>query len=91
MTEAPIKQGTLFVSLEVLQFEKWLTDQAISAAMSVIKKYKYLDGYLTPSRVRRGDFSLILDKHKTDPVVAAFIGIPGIGKAPIVEELFVSS
>lgn len=83
--------GTLYISNEVLMHDKWIVDQAISAAMSVVKKYKYLDAMLKPSKVRKGDFSLILADLKMSPTVAAFIGIPGRAKAPIIQELFVSS
>lgn len=89
MTQAPEPVGTLFVSVRVLQLEKWLVDQAISAAMMQLKKYKRLDGFLTPSPVRLGDFSLILAEHKITPIIASFIGIPGRSKAAIIEELFV--
>ena len=91
MTEIPPPLGTLFIAKEVLQYEKWIQDQAILAAMQLIKKYKYLDGLLKPSLVRQGDFSLILADLKVSPVVACFIGIPGRAKAPIIEELFVAS
>ena len=74
-----------------MQLDKWLSDQAISASMILIKKYKYLDGFLKPSPIRRGDFSLVLADFKLDPVVAGFIGIPGRSKAPIIQELFIAS
>ena len=91
MNQVPPPLGTLFISNEVLMLDKWLVDQAISAASMVIKKYKYLDGFLKPSPVRKGDFSLVLAEAKLSPTVAAFIGIPGRAKAPIVQELFVAS
>jgi len=91
MAEKPPPRGTLFIAKEVLQYDKWITDQAISAAMIVINKYEVLDGFLKPSPVRQGDFSLVLATHKIQPIVAAFIGIPGRSKAPIIQELFVAS
>ncbi len=91
MNEIPPPLGTLYIAKEVFQFEKWLSDQAIAAANIQMKKYKVLDGFLKPSPVRQGDFSLVMAIHKVDPVVAAFIGIPGRAKAPIIQELFVAS
>lgn len=90
MAEIPPRPGVLYIAHEVLQYEKWITDQAISAAMILMKKYKYLDGFLKPSPVRQGDFSLILADFKLEPVIASFIGIPGRSKSPIIEELFVA-
>jgi len=89
MNEKPPPRGTLYIAKEVLQYDKWITDQAISAATILINKYENLDGFLKPSPVRQGDFSLILATHKITPIVAAFIGIPGRAKAPIIEELFI--
>lgn len=89
MPVTPEPVGILYVSVQVLQLEKWLVDQVISAAMIQMKKYKRLDGFLTPSPVRLGDFSLILAEHRLDPIIATFIGIPGRSKAAIIEELFV--
>lgn len=83
--------GTLFISQEVLQQEKWLVDAAIQAAQLQMRKYKGLHGFLKPSPVRSGDFSLILGTYKTQPAVATWIGIPGRAKAPIIQELFVAS
>lgn len=90
MPTTPEPVGILFVSIQVLQLEKWLVDQVISASMMQMKKYKRLDGFLTPSPVRVGDFSLILAEHRLDPIIATFIGIPGMLKPPIIEELFVA-
>ena len=91
MAEIPPKVGTLYIAHEVLQYEKWIADQAIHAAKLLMNKYKWLDGFLKPSPVRQGDFSLILADFKLQPVIASFIGIPGRGKSPIIEELFVAS
>ena len=91
MNQIPPPKGTLFISKSVMQFDKWLTDQAIAAAEIQMKKYELLDGFLQPSPVRQGDFSLIQAVHKVDPVIASFIGIPGRQKAPIIQELFVAS
>ncbi|MBA7699120.1 hypothetical protein ES703_107806 [subsurface metagenome] len=91
MSEIPRPLGTLFIDRSVLLLDKWLTDQAIAAADIQMKKYKYLDGFLKPSPIRRGDFSFVLADHKVTPIVASFIGIPGIGKAAIIQELFVAS
>lgn len=90
MVEVPKKLGTLFVSQEVLQLDKWIIDQAISAAMTQLRKYERLHGFLKPSPVRKGDFSLVLGDYKVSPIVATFIGIPGRAKAPIIQELFVA-
>ena len=91
MTEIPARKGTLYISYEVLHYEKWIADQAIKAAYTLMNKYEFLDGLLSPSPVRQGDFALILADLKLSPVVACFIGIPGRAKAPIIEELFVSA
>ena len=91
MNEKPPPLGILYISQEVLQFDKWIQEQAISASMQQMKKYKYLDGLLRPSPVRLGDFSLLQANLKVSPVIASFIGIPGRLKAPIIEELFVAS
>ena len=85
------KVGTLFISQEVLQHEKWLVDAAIAAAQVQMRKYKGLDGFLKPSHARVGDFSLILAAHEIAPKVATWIGIPGRTKPPIIQELFVAS
>lgn len=90
MSEAPKYVGTLYISQQVLQHEKWLADQAIASATLLMRKYMGLDAILTPSPVRRGDFSLIIADLKVDPIVACFIGIPGRAKPAIVEELFVA-
>lgn len=89
MEQIPPRKGELFISKSVLLHEKWLTDQAIAAAEQMMKTYPELDGILRPSPVRLGDFSLVLVIHKLEPIIAAFIGIPGRLKPPIIEELFV--
>lgn len=89
MAIEPTRMGTLWISKEVLQKEKWLIDQAISASMIQMKKYKGLHGFLKPSVIRLGDFSLVLCDYKLTPAVATFIGIPGRSRAPIVQELFI--
>lgn len=91
MASEEFKVGTLFISQEVLQHEKWLIDVAIQAAQVQMRKYKGLHGFLKPSPVRVGDFSLILATYKISPAVATWIGIPGRAKAPIIQELFVAS
>ena len=91
MNQIPPPSGTLYIAKEVFHFDKWLFDQALAAANIQMKKYKTLDGFLKPSPVRLGDFSLIMAVHKIDPIVASFIGIPGRQKAPIIQELFVAS
>lgn len=91
MAQQPFKIGTLYISHEVLQHEKWLTDQVISAAMSQLSKYKGQDGFLKPSTVRKGDYSLLLSEGRLSPTVAIWIGIPGKARAAIVQELFVVS
>lgn len=91
MAEQPPPLGTLFIAKEVLQYDKWMVDVALKAADMQMRKYKYLHGFLKPSTVRQGDFSLILADFKLQPVVATFIGIPGRSRAPIVQELFVGS
>lgn len=90
MPEKPPPIGTLYISREVLQYEKWMVDQAIQASMIIINKYKPFDGFLKPAPIRRGDFSLIIADVKFTPFVAVFIGIPGMQKAAIVEEMFVA-
>jgi len=90
MPEDVFKIGTLFISHEVLQQDKWLVEAAIGAAQIQMRKYKGLHGFLKPSPVRLGDFSLILATYKISPAVATWIGIPGKGKAPIIQELFVA-
>lgn len=91
MADVVFKMGTLWISKEVLQVEKWMSDAAISAAMRQLSKYKPLHGFLSTAPPRSGDFSLILCDYKLSPAVATFIGIPGRARAPIVEELFVAS
>lgn len=90
MADEIFKMGTLFISSDILHLDKWLQDQAISAAMSLLTKYKGQDGYLKSSSVRRGDFSLLLSRIRITPTMAAFIGIPGRAKSPIIEELFLT-
>lgn len=85
------KIGTLFIAKEVLGYEKWMVDAVISASMAQLNKYKPLHGFLKPSTVRLGDFSLVLCDYKLSPTVATFIGIPGRARAPIIQELFVQS
>lgn len=89
MNDSVLKVGTLYISREVLQHDKWMVDAAITSAMSQLNKYMGLDGYLKSSPVRRGDFSLTIADHKVSPVVVTFIGIPGKARAPIVQEMFV--
>lgn len=91
MAGEEFKVGTLFISHEVLQHEKWLIDAAITAAQVQMRKYKGLHGFLKPSPIRKGDFSLILASYKMSPAVATWIGIPGRTKPPIIQELFVAS
>lgn len=91
MADEIFKMGTLYIGSDILHLDKWLQDQAISAATILLTKYKGQDGYLKSSTVRRGDFSLLLSRQKVTPTMAAFIGIPGIAKSPIVEELFLAS
>lgn len=81
--------GTLFVAHECLQHDKWMLDQAISAALLQLNKYKGLDGFLLPSRVRKGDYSLLMAHYSPTPIVVTFLGIPGRAKAPIIQELYV--
>lgn len=90
MADEMFKMGTLFISKEVLQLENWLQVQVITAAMSQLSKYKGQDGYLRPSPIRTGDFSLLLSRERITPVIATFIGIPGRQKNPIIQELFVA-
>jgi len=90
MADEIFKMGTLYISSDILHLDKWLQDQVIMAAMSLLTKYKGQDGYLKPSPVRLGDFSLLLSRQRITPAMAAFIGIPGRAKSPIVEELFLS-
>lgn len=90
MVEKPPPMGTLYIAREVLHFDKWMVDQAISASMILLKKYQPFDAFLRAAPVRKGDFSLIIADVKLTPFVAIFIGIPGIAKAPIVEEMFVA-
>lgn len=89
MADEIFKMGTLFIAKEVLQYEKWMVDLAISAAMSQLAKYKGQDGFLQPSIVRKGDFSLILGPARISPTVVTFIGVPGRARSPIIQELFV--
>lgn len=91
MAEEILKLGTLYIAHEVLQHEKWIVDQAINASKSQLNKYKGLSGFLKPSPIRTGDFSLVLADYKLDPIVATFIGIPGRQRAAIVQELYVKS
>ena len=88
MTEPVLTVGTLYISREVLQYEKWMVDQVISGAMSMLSKYMGLDGFLKPSVGRKGDFSLTICDLKVSPVVVVFIGVPGRSRASIVQELF---
>lgn len=90
MSDLPPPTGTLYIAKEVLQFDKWIYDQAIAAAMIQINKYKPFDGFLKPAPVRQGDFSLIIADAKLTPLIATFIGIPGRTKAPIVQEMYVA-
>lgn len=85
------KIGTLYLSREVLQFDKWLIDKAIAAAMAKLRKYIGMDGYLRPSESRKGDFSLILGFHKIEPFAAVFIGVPSRARDCIIQELYVRS
>lgn len=91
MAEKPPPRGTLYISREVLQYDKWMQNQTITAAMQQMNKYKYLDGFLKPSVVRHGDFSLVLADTKLIPIIATFIGIPGIARSPIIQEIYVKS
>ena len=88
MSDEIVSVGRLFIAHEVLQNEKWIVDQVVSAAKSQLNKYKPLDGFLTPSSVRTGDFSLVLSNYKPSPIIVEFIGIPGRGRAAIIQELF---
>lgn len=90
MAEKPPPMGTLYIAREVLQFDKWMVDQAIASAMTLLKKYQPFDAFLRPAPIRRGDFSLIIADVKLTPFVAVFIGIPGMQKASIVEEMYVA-
>jgi len=90
MAEEIFKLGTLYISSDILHLDKWLQDQIISAAMTLLTKYKGQDGYLKSTPVRRGDFALLLSRQRITPSMAAFIGIPGIAKPPIIEELFLA-
>lgn len=83
------KIGVLFVSQQVLQHEKWMIDQAIAAAMVQMKQHRGLNGFLTPSTVRLGDYALLMTRERISPAVATWIGIPGKLKSPIIQELFV--
>jgi hypothetical protein len=91
MAEQPPPRGTLYIAKEVLQFDKWMQDQVISAAMQQMNKYKYFDGFLKPSTVRHGDFSLLLADARLIPIIATFIGIPGRSRSPIIQELYVKT
>lgn len=91
MPEQTTPLGTLFIASEVLQHEAWQRNQAISAAITQISKYRPLDGLLIPSSVRSGDYALLLANLKADPKIVSFIGIPGRSRAPIVQELYVAS
>jgi len=91
MDEQILTLGTLYIAKEVLQFEPWLQEQAISAAMTQLKKYMGLDGFLRPSKVRKGDFSLVIADFKVTPIVVNFIGVPGRNRTSIMQELYVKS
>ena len=91
MEEEVVTIGTLYIAKEVLQHEKWMQDQAISAANSQLTKYFGLDGFLKPSKVRLGDYSLVMADYNVKPVVVNFIGVPGRARASIVQELFVAT
>lgn len=86
-SELPI--GTLYISHQTLQHDSREVQSAISAALTLLSKYKGLDAYLRPHPERAGDYALILADHKIDPVVVAFIGVRGRGMSTIVEDLFV--
>lgn len=89
MEEEILTLGTLYISHEVLQMDKWIRDQAISAAMIQMRKYLGLEGLLKPSKIRTGDFSLVMADLKVSPILVSFIGIPGRNRASIVQELYV--
>jgi hypothetical protein len=89
MDEKIEKHGRLFISHEVLQQEKWMVDQVISAAMLELRKYTGYTGYLKSATKRTGDFSLVISNDKLEPALVDFIGIPSKGRAAIVQELFV--
>jgi len=91
MVEPFEKLGTLYIAHETMMFEKWMIDQAVSAALTQLKKYKGFDGFLKPSRVRSGDFSLTLARFRVEPFIVTFIGIPGRSKSPIIQELYIKS
>lgn len=91
MDEQVLTIGTLYIAKEVLQNEKWMLDQVITASMLQMRKYLGLDGFLRPSKVRTGDFSLVIADYKVSPIVVNFIGIPGRSRTAIVQELFVKT
>jgi len=88
MSEDAFKMGTLYIGSEVLQYEKWMVDQAVASAINQLRKYKGTDGLLRPQPGRKGDFSLTLGKYNIAPTAVFFIGIPGRNRAPIIHELF---
>lgn len=89
MPETPLPSGTLYIARECLLLDDWMISQAITSAVSQMSKLKYLDAFMKPSIVRKGDFSLIQAEHKITPLVASFIGVPGKGKPSIIQELYV--
>lgn len=91
MSNEMFQTGTLWISQAVLHRPKQESDAAISAAKQMMAKYKGLHGFLKTSPVRSGDFSLVLADYRITPAVAVFIGVPGRGKPPIIEELFVAT
>lgn len=89
MADGVLKMGTLYISHEVLQHEKWMADKAISASITQLSKYMGLDGLLKPSLVRKGDYSLTILDLRVTPTIVTFIGIPSRTRAPIIQELYV--
>lgn len=91
MADGVLKMGTLYISHEVMQHEKWMYDKAITASMAQLSKYMGLDGLLKPSLVRKGDYSLTILDLRVTPTIVTFIGVPGRTRSPIIQELYVKA
>ena len=80
--------GTLFIEQNIRHKPKWMSEAAISVGIQTLNRFRGLDGYLTMSETREGDFSLILGTSRPDLYLALFIGIPGPNKTPIVQAIY---
>jgi len=86
--EMPEPLGNLYIDHRIISKPQWMVDQLLKTCISELNIYKPCDIFVSPSPSREGDFSVLIQQHKFDPIIVEFLAVPGQGRSTVIFSVF---